>query len=103
MYFVYMIKCKDGSYYTGFTNNFDRRLREHLSGNGAKYFRSKQHQILEATFLEVTFSIKVAMREERKIKKLTHKEKAKIFKGGLSTSQIVWKEPTFINVGGVLL
>jgi len=83
MYFVYMIKCKDGSYYTGFTNDFDRRLREHLSGRGAKYFRNTKHQIVEAVVLVVIFSNKIAMREERRIKKLKHSEKARIFKEGL--------------------
>lgn len=95
MYFVYMIKCKDGSYYTGFTKNFDRRLREHLSGKGAKYFRSEQHTILEVSILTATFNIKIAMREERKLKKLKHTEKIRIFKEKLPNFSS--EEPFIIN------
>ena len=37
---VYMLRCKDGSLYTGWTNDFEKRLAAHQSGKGAKYTRS---------------------------------------------------------------
>jgi len=42
MYFVYILKCKDGSLYTGITTDLVRRLAEHTSGRGAKYTRGKK-------------------------------------------------------------
>jgi putative endonuclease len=39
--FVYILSCRDGSLYTGWTDNLDRRLRSHLDGRAAKYTRSR--------------------------------------------------------------
>jgi len=41
MHFVYIIKCSDNSYYTGYTTNVDRRLNEHNAGSASKITRSK--------------------------------------------------------------
>ncbi len=38
---VYIVECADGTYYTGATNNIDRRVKKHNSGKGAKYTRSR--------------------------------------------------------------
>ena len=40
-YFVYILRCSDGSLYTGATNQVERRLAAHQSGRGAKYTRSR--------------------------------------------------------------
>ena len=42
MYFVYLLRCSDGTLYTGCTNNLDRRLAAHNAGKGAKYTRSRR-------------------------------------------------------------
>jgi putative endonuclease len=42
MYFVYIIECKDGTLYTGITNDVGRRLQEHKSGKGGSYTRAKK-------------------------------------------------------------
>lgn len=42
MYFVYLLRCKDGSLYTGITTDLARRLMEHKQGTGAKYTRGKK-------------------------------------------------------------
>ena len=42
MYFVYILKCKDGTLYTGITTDLARRLTEHKSGKGSKYARSRR-------------------------------------------------------------
>ena len=41
MYFVYLLRCSDGTLYTGCTNNLDRRLAAHNAGKGTKYTRSR--------------------------------------------------------------
>lgn len=41
-YFVYMVRCADGTYYTGSTNDFGNRIKLHNAGNGAKYLRGKE-------------------------------------------------------------
>ena len=42
MYFVYILKCKDGTLYTGITTDLERRLAEHKSGKGASYTRARK-------------------------------------------------------------
>ena len=41
MYFVYLLKCRDGSLYTGITNNIARRLNQHKKGYGGNYTKSR--------------------------------------------------------------
>lgn len=42
MWYVYILKCNDGSYYTGITNNLKQRITEHNSGKGARYTRVRK-------------------------------------------------------------
>ena len=42
MYFVYILRCKDGTLYTGITTDLARRLAEHKSGKGSKYVRARR-------------------------------------------------------------
>ena len=42
MYFVYILKCKDGTLYTGITTDLARRLAEHKNGKGSKYARARK-------------------------------------------------------------
>ena len=46
MYFVYLLRCADGTLYTGCTNDLDRRLVAHNAGKGAKYTRSRRPVVL---------------------------------------------------------
>jgi putative endonuclease len=73
MWFVYIIKCRDSSLYTGSTNNLHARFEKHKKGKGAKYTRS--HKPKEIVFFEKHAKKIVALRREREIKKLTRKEK----------------------------
>jgi putative endonuclease len=43
-YYVYILKCKDGTLYTGWTNDLEARLTAHREGRGAKYTRHKNCQ-----------------------------------------------------------
>ena len=43
---VYILKCRDGSYYTGWTNDIEKRLAAHNSGTDAKYTKSRRPAVL---------------------------------------------------------
>lgn len=70
---VYILRCKDGSLYTGWTNDFEKRLQAHRSGKGAKYTRGRGP--LVPVYLEY-FPDKIsATKREAAIKKLPLKKK----------------------------
>ena len=73
MWFVYIIKCVDGSLYTGFTNNLEKRFEKHKLGKGSKYIRS--HAPEKIVYSEKHLKKLIALRREREIKSLTRKEK----------------------------
>lgn len=73
MNFTYMLRCGDGSIYTGWTNDIRRRLEDHRNGTGAKYTRGRGP--LELIYLEVSNSRQEAMQLECTIKKLKKIEK----------------------------
>ena len=72
-YYVYMLRCADGSLYTGYTDNVSRRLRAHQSGKGAKYTRSRLP--VELVYQEELPDRPAALRREAAIKKLGRGEK----------------------------
>ena len=78
MWFVYIIKCIDGSLYTGATNNLVKRFAAHKSGKGGRYTRS--HAPEKIVFFEKHASKIKALRREREIKDWTHQEKIKFLK-----------------------
>lgn len=72
-WFVYMLRCGDGSLYTGYTDNVERRLAVHQSGKGAKYTRSRLP--VELAYREELPDKSAALRREAAIKKLTRPQK----------------------------
>ena len=73
---VYMLRCSDGSLYTGWTVDLDRRLEAHNSGRGSRYTRSRLPVTLAASFrMEDPAS---ARREEFRIKRLKRSEKLEL-------------------------
>lgn len=70
---VYILKCGDGTLYTGWTNDFERRLKAHSEGKGAKYTRGRGP--LTAVYLEYLPDKIAATRREAAIKKLTRPKK----------------------------
>ena len=72
-YYVYVILCIDGSFYTGYTKNIDTRIKLHESGKGARY--TKMHKPQKIAYLELFDSRAQAMKREKQIKKLTHQQK----------------------------
>jgi len=78
-YFVYVLQCIDGSYYTGSTNNLEKRFSDHLSGRGGKYTRS--HKVKKLVHKEELQTKSEALKREAEIKKLTRKEKEILVNG----------------------
>lgn len=75
-YWVYMLRCGDGSLYTGIALDVDRRLAVHQSGKGAKYTRSRRP--LAVVYREELPDKSAALRREIAIKRLTHAEKLEL-------------------------
>ena len=74
--YVYILRCKDNSYYTGWTNDLDNRILMHNSGKGAKYTKSRLP--VELIYFEKCADKSEALKRERAIKQLTRKEKEKL-------------------------
>lgn len=72
-FYVYILLCMDGSFYTGYTKDLDERTRQHENGKGAKY--TKAHRPQKIAYVELFNSRSSAMKREREIKKLTHQQK----------------------------
>ncbi|UOQ91340.1 GIY-YIG nuclease family protein [Halobacillus shinanisalinarum] len=72
-HFVYMLRCKDDTLYTGYTNNLEARLQKHTSGKGAKYTRGRGPFTL--VYCQVYESKTKAMHNEYKMKQLSKLEK----------------------------
>lgn len=72
-FYVYILLCKDGSFYTCYTKDLDERVKQHENGKGARY--TKSHRPQKLAYVEIFASRSSAMKRERVIKKLTHKQK----------------------------
>lgn len=73
---IYMIECKDGSLYTGYTNDLANRLQMHELGKGAKYTRGRGP--FKLRFKQAFETKEAAMKVEYQIKQLSRLEKEKI-------------------------
>lgn len=76
---VYILRCGDGSLYTGCTNDLPRRLEAHRSGRGAKYTRSRPP--VELVYREEALDRSAALRREAAIKRLDRRGKLALVKG----------------------
>ena len=72
-FYVYILLCNDGSFYTGYTKNLDERTKQHQNGKGAKY--TKSHKPKKLAYVELFDTRSKAMKREREIKKLNHQQK----------------------------
>ena len=82
-WYVYMLRCGDGSLYTGSTTDVERRLREHQGGAGARYTRSRPPVTL--AYAEEAPDRSAAQRREAAIKKLPRAQKLKLIGKGERT------------------
>lgn len=73
MNYTYILRCADGTLYTGWTNDLERRLAAHNAGKGSKYTCSRRP--VELVYREERETKEQAMSRERQIKRLTRSEK----------------------------
>ena len=76
MNYTYILECKDGTYYTGWTNNLEKRLKDHNASKGAKY--TKARLPVELVYWEKHSTKQKAMQQEYAIKQLSRAQKLKL-------------------------
>jgi len=72
-HYVYVVRCRDDSFYTGYTTDVERRVREHDAGEGAKYTRGRTP--VELVHVEPFDSKSAAMSREYELKQLSRRQK----------------------------
>ena len=78
-WYVYIIECKDGLYYTGMTWSIGLRLEQHISGQGSKF--TKQHGFKELVYYEEHDDLDTARYREKQIKGWSRVKKENLIKG----------------------
>lgn len=73
MNYTYILQCNDNTLYTGWTNNLEKRLKDHNEGNGAKY--TKPRRPVELIYYEEFETKEEAMKREYAIKQLSRAKK----------------------------
>ena len=80
MNYTYLLECYDHSFYCGWTNDLDKRVMAHNSGNGAKYTKSRRPVAL--VYYETYETKEAAMKREAAIKRMSRREKERLISGG---------------------
>lgn len=78
--YAYIVECADGTLYSGWTNDLEKRIAAHNAGQGAKYTRSRRPVTLR--YYEEFEDKSEALRREAALKKLSRAKKLKLIKGG---------------------
>lgn len=78
MNYTYIVRCRDGTLYTGWTNNLEKRIKDHNDGKGAKYTKSRRPVVL--AYYEEFRTKEEAMRREWEIKHMSRAQKLEILK-----------------------
>lgn len=76
MNYTYILQCSDGTYYTGWTNDLEKRLDAHNTGKGAKYTKARRPVML--MYYEMFATKEEAMKREYAIKQLNRKKKTEL-------------------------
>jgi putative endonuclease len=79
VHYVYVLECSDGSYYTGYTTDVERRVAEHDAGEGAKYTRGRTP--VELVHVEEYDTRSAAMSREYEFKSLSRRQKERVIDG----------------------
>lgn len=74
--YAYLLRCRDGSFYAGWTNDLEKRLKTHQAGKGGKYTRARLP--VELYYYECFATRSEAMRREAQFKQMSHREKAEL-------------------------
>lgn len=77
-WYVYIIECLDGFYYTGITWNLEQRMEQHRSGKGSKF--TSKHGFKELVYFEEFSNLIEARNRERQLKDYSRKKKEALFK-----------------------
>lgn len=83
---VYILKCSNGSLYTGWTNDLKKRVKLHNEGKGAKYTRA--FRPCELVYNECFDTKEEAMKREAEIKKLTRQQKELLIAKGINNHEV---------------
>ncbi|MDG1476422.1 MAG: GIY-YIG nuclease family protein [Vicingaceae bacterium] len=90
-YFVYILKCNDNTYYTGVTNNIERRLLEHQSDENLNSYTHKRRPV-ELVFYSEFSNIEDAIEKEKQIKKWSKKKKEALISNNFDSLPILSKK-----------
>ena len=82
MNYTYILRCGDGSLYTGWTNHLAKRVADHNAGRGAKY--TKAHLPVELVYYEIFETKEEAMKRECAIKKLSRPQKERLIESDIN-------------------
>ena len=80
IWYLYILRCGDGTLYTGITTDVNKRLSVHRSGKGAKYTRGRQP--LELVYRECCGNHSTALKRELEVKKLSREKKKRLVSAG---------------------
>ena len=89
-WYLYLLRCGDGTLYTGISNDVERRLAAHRSGRGARYLRGRAPLVL-ARKLRVG-PVGDALKVERKVKKMPPARKEKLIAGKIRLKDLITKK-----------
>ncbi|HOX54545.1 MAG: GIY-YIG nuclease family protein [Candidatus Omnitrophica bacterium] len=83
IWYLYILKCSDSSFYTGITTDLEKRIVRHNSGDGAKYTRSRRP--VKLVYTEKIKSQSEAKKREIEVKTLSRENKKRLMKEGSFT------------------
>jgi putative endonuclease len=86
MHFVYMVRCADGTLYTGYARDPERRTKIHNTGRGAKYTARRRPVLL--VYWELCESRSAALKREHEVKRLARTQKVLLTQGALSLAPL---------------
>ena len=89
MPYVYILRCNDGTLYTGYTTCMERRIEEHQQGLASKYTRGRRP--VECVYVEELESKSEALKKEFAIKKMNRLQKERLIKENLALSGLIHK------------
>jgi len=97
VWFVYMLRCADGTLYTGITKDLTRRCQQHNDGVASRYTRSRRP--VKLVYQESQRSQSLALKREAAVKKLTRRQKLALIRGaqGISAWQTFDSNPSELN------
>ena len=88
--YIYILKCSDGTFYTGSTTDLERRLAQHEAGEGSKY--TKQRLPIELSYSEEFDRIDFAFYREKQIQSWSRKKKLALIEGRLNDLPVLSKK-----------